>query len=231
MSLGTPNRIRRLQRKLYRKAKDEPAYRFYLLYDKIYREDILYCAYERVKYNRGGPGVDGQTLAEIESAGLGKWLAGIREELRTRTYRAQPVRRAMRPKPGGGERPLGIPDDSGPGGTGCGQTGVGADLRGGYGTVCLWLPAEAQRAGRDTESARTSLCGLHRGGGRRSVQILRYHSTLRTDAVGRSADRGPRRPATDQAMAESSGGRAGWARETAHDGRQETAAAGHRRVG
>ena len=109
MSLGTPNRIRRLQRKLYRKAKDEPAYRFYLLYDKIYREDILYCAYERVKYNRGGPGVDGQTLAEIESAGLGKWLAGIREELRTRTYRAQPVRRAMRPKPGGGERPLGIP--------------------------------------------------------------------------------------------------------------------------
>ena len=53
--------------------------------------------------------MDGQTLAEIESAGLGKWLAGIREELRTRTYRAQPVRRAMRPKPGGGERPLGIP--------------------------------------------------------------------------------------------------------------------------
>jgi len=109
MSLETPNRIRTLQRKLYRKAKDEPAYRFYLLYDKIYREDILYCAYERVKYNRGGPGVDGQTFGEIELAGLGKWLTGIREELRTRTYRAQPVRRAMMPKPGGGERPLGIP--------------------------------------------------------------------------------------------------------------------------
>jgi len=109
MSLETPNRIRTLQRKLYRKAKDEPAYRFYLLYDKIYREDILYCAYERVKYNRGGPGVDGQTFAGIETEGLGKWLAGIREELRTRVYRAQPVRRAMMPKPGGGERPLGIP--------------------------------------------------------------------------------------------------------------------------
>jgi len=109
MSLETPDKIRTLQRKLYGKAKEEPDYRFYLLYDKIYREDILYCAYELVKFNRGAGGVDGQTFAGIESQGLGKWLAEIREELRTKRYKPQPVRRKMISKPGGGERPLGIP--------------------------------------------------------------------------------------------------------------------------
>ncbi len=109
MSLETPEQIRTLQRKLYRKAKEEPDYRFYLLYDKIYREDILYHAYQLVKSNRGAAGVDGQTFEQIESQGLGEWLAGIREELRTKRYKPQPVRRVMIPKPGGGERPLGIP--------------------------------------------------------------------------------------------------------------------------
>jgi len=109
MNLGTPSKIRTLQRKLYRKAKEEPTYRFYLLYDKIYREDILLYAYELAKSNQGAPGVDGETFAAIELKGLGKWLAGIRDELRTRTYQPQPVRRVMIPKPGGGERPLGIP--------------------------------------------------------------------------------------------------------------------------
>jgi len=109
MSLATPSQIRPLPRKLYRKAKEEPDYRFYLLYDKIYREDILYYAYELVKFNRGAAGVDGQTFGEIESGGLGKWLTEIREELRTKRYKPQPVRRVMIPKPGGGERPLGIP--------------------------------------------------------------------------------------------------------------------------
>jgi group II intron reverse transcriptase/maturase len=109
MSLETPDKTRTLQRKLYRKAKEEPDYRFYLLYDKIYREDILYYAYELVKFNRGAVGADGQTFAGIESQGLGKWLAEIREEFRTKRYKPQPVRRVMIPKPGGGERPLGIP--------------------------------------------------------------------------------------------------------------------------
>ena len=109
MNLETPSKIRTLQRKLYRKAKEEPDYRFYLLYDKIYREDILYYAYELVKSNRGSAGVDGQTFTEIEAQGLGRWLTGIREELRTQRYKPQPVRRVMIPKPGGGERPLGIP--------------------------------------------------------------------------------------------------------------------------
>jgi RNA-directed DNA polymerase len=109
MSLTTPSKIRELQIKLYRKAKNEPEYRFYLLYDKIYREDILAHAYELARANKGAPGVDSQSFEDIESRSLGEWLTGIREELRSKTYRPQPVRRVMIPKPGGGERPLGIP--------------------------------------------------------------------------------------------------------------------------
>jgi RNA-directed DNA polymerase len=110
MSLATPIAIRTLQRKLYRKAKADPAFRFYLLYDKIYREDILRHAYALARANAGAPGVDGITFAAIEAAGLEKWLAGLREELVSKTYRADPVRRVMIPKPNGeGERPLGIP--------------------------------------------------------------------------------------------------------------------------
>jgi RNA-directed DNA polymerase len=109
MSLQTPEKIRTLQRKLYAKAKAEPAFRFYLLYDKIWRTDILAHAYALAKANAGAPGVDGVTFAEIEAAGLKEWLAGLTEELRERTYRPQPVRRVLIPKPGGGERPLGIP--------------------------------------------------------------------------------------------------------------------------
>src|SRR5207302_3490496 len=102
-------KIRRLQRKLYLKAKEEPTYRFYLLYDKIYREDILAFAYELAKSNQGASGVDEQSFQEIESQGLEKWLIGIRDELHAKTNKPQPVRRVMIPKPGGGERPLGIP--------------------------------------------------------------------------------------------------------------------------
>ena len=78
MSLATPSKIRELQIKLYRMAKNEPGYRFYMLYDKIYREDILTHAYELARANKGAPGVDGQTFERIESAGLEKWLTGVR---------------------------------------------------------------------------------------------------------------------------------------------------------
>ena len=109
MSLKTPDNIRTFQRKLYFKAKAEPDFRFYLLYDKIYREDILGHAYRLAKSNGGGAGVDGVTFEMVESKGLDEWLSGIREELKAKTYKPQPVRRVMIPKPGGGYRPLGIP--------------------------------------------------------------------------------------------------------------------------
>src|SRR5208337_1845747 len=109
MSLATPDKIRSLQRKLYGKAKAEPDYRFYLLYDKICRADILEHAYALARDNAGAPGVDGIDFKQIEAAGVEKWLAGLREDLVSKTYRPQTVRRVTIPKPGGGERPLGIP--------------------------------------------------------------------------------------------------------------------------
>jgi RNA-directed DNA polymerase len=81
MSLTTPDKIRTFQRKLYCKAKAEPAFRFYVLYDKICREDILHHAYWLARANAGAPGVDEVTFAQIEERGLEAWLAGLREEL------------------------------------------------------------------------------------------------------------------------------------------------------
>jgi RNA-directed DNA polymerase len=109
MSLETSEKIRTLQRKLYRKAKAEPAFRFYVLYDKVCREDILSHAFMLARANAGAPGVDGVTFKQIEAAGVEAWLAGLREDLVLKTYRPDPVRRVTIPKPGGGERPLGIP--------------------------------------------------------------------------------------------------------------------------
>jgi RNA-directed DNA polymerase len=109
MSLATPESIRRLQRKLYFKAKAEPAFRFYLLYDKIHRADILHHAYALARANGGAPGVDEVTFTMIEAAGREEWLSGIQKDLIETTYEPMPVRRVMIPKPGGGERPLGIP--------------------------------------------------------------------------------------------------------------------------
>lgn len=109
--LKTPDNIRELQRKLYRKAKQEKEYRFYLLYDKIYRLDILNHAYRLVKANKGAPGIDGETFGSIEEreGGAEKYLEEIAGTLKRKDYKPQAVRRVNIPKPAGGKRPLGIP--------------------------------------------------------------------------------------------------------------------------
>lgn len=109
--LKTPEEIRELQRKLYRKAKQEKEYRFYLLYDKTYRMDILSHAYRLVKANKGAPGIDGETFDSIEEreGGAEKYLEEIAGELKWKDYRPQAVRRVYIPKAAGGKRPLGIP--------------------------------------------------------------------------------------------------------------------------
>jgi RNA-directed DNA polymerase len=110
MSLSTPERIRTLQRRLYAKAKKEPRYRFYSLYDKISRWDILQHAYHRARANAGAPGVDGVTFEQIEAAGVDAFLREIQRGLQEGTYCADPVRRVEILKSDGkNTRPLGIP--------------------------------------------------------------------------------------------------------------------------
>jgi len=110
MSLRTPLKLKSLHEALYHKAKQEPNYRFYALYDKVWRMDLLTHAYALNRSNGGAPGVDGQTFADIEAYGVERWLTELQEEVRTERYRPQPVRRVMIPKASGsGERPLGLP--------------------------------------------------------------------------------------------------------------------------
>ncbi len=109
MRLATPEKIQKLQRKLYLKAKRESTYRFYALYDKVCRSDVLAHAYALSKSNGGAPGVDRVRFDDIEEYGRERFLAELRSELLEKRYRPDAVLRVMIPKPNGGERPLGIP--------------------------------------------------------------------------------------------------------------------------
>jgi hypothetical protein len=109
MSLPTLPKVQKLREALHAKAKGAPAFRFYALYDKVYRGDVLWVAYRRCLLNGGAAGIDGQTFEDIERYGVTKWRGELAEELRTKTYRPSPVRRVYIPKPDGKQRPLGIP--------------------------------------------------------------------------------------------------------------------------
>lgn len=109
MNLSPPDKVQKLQRALHAKAKGSPGYRFYALYDKLYREDVLAHAYACCQANGGAAGVDGRTFADIEAYGRERWLGELSQQLRTRTYRPAAVRRVWIPKPDGTKRPLGIP--------------------------------------------------------------------------------------------------------------------------
>jgi RNA-directed DNA polymerase len=109
MNLATPESVQKLQTALHDKAKKSPDFRFYALYDKVYRQDVLTFAYECCKANGGAAGVDDQTFEDIEAYGVERWLDERMQELKSRTYRPLPVRRVYIPKPGGNQRPLGIP--------------------------------------------------------------------------------------------------------------------------
>ena len=110
MSLATPEIIQKLQAALHDKAKKSPDFRFYALYDKVYRRDVLSYAYACCKANGGVAGVDNQTLEDIEAYGAERWLDELMQELKDRTYQPLAVRRVYIPKPGSSkQRPLGIP--------------------------------------------------------------------------------------------------------------------------
>ena len=107
-NLSTPKTVQKLQKALHAKAKAEAGYRFYALYDKISRDDILAHAYAQCRSNKGAPGVDGQDFADIETYGAERWLGELALALREESYQPDPIRRVFIPKANGKLRPLGI---------------------------------------------------------------------------------------------------------------------------
>ena len=108
-NLSTPESVQKLRAALHAKAKQVPSFRFYALYDKLYRAEVLAHAYERCRANGGAEGVDGQRFEQIQAYGQEQWLGELAQELKEKKYQAQAIRRVYIPKPNGQLRPLGIP--------------------------------------------------------------------------------------------------------------------------
>ena len=147
-----PVKVGKLQTALHTKAKNSPDYRFYALYDKVYRRDVLEWAFVRCLRNGGVPGVNGQRLTGLTKLGRDQWLDELAEELRKGTYQPQPVRRAFIPKADGKQRPLGIPLHQRPCGTDGYDAGLGTDFRGRLGARTTRLSPGTQRPGRRSPS-------------------------------------------------------------------------------
>jgi retron-type reverse transcriptase len=109
VSLQAPTKLQKLQQALHAKAKGSPDFRFYALYDKFYRQDVLAHAWRLARSNGGKPGVDGEDFCDIEADGVERWLGELAQALKEKGYRASPVRRVYIPRPNGKQRPLGIP--------------------------------------------------------------------------------------------------------------------------
>lgn len=182
VSLRTPDKIRRLQRTLYVTAKQALARRFHVLYDKVWREDILAHAYALSRANGGAPDVDGETFADIEAAGRDHWLGALREEVRSGRYTPQPVRRVMIPKASGvGQRPLGIPTIRDRVVHAAAVLILEPIFEAGLRRLGLRVPSEAERARGGAPGLPRNRQRTHRGRGRRPAEVLRHDSALRPD--------------------------------------------------
>ena len=175
-NLSTPGSIQKLQMALHAKAKAEPGFRFYALYDKIYREDILAHAWAQCRSNQGAPGVDGKDFADVETYGVQRWLGELALALREEKYKPDPIRRVFIPKANSKLRPLGI-----------------STLRD---RVCMTaamlvldpifeadLPAGQKRPVGDCRRGRHAVSQPPGSGGRRPAGLLRQHSTRRPHAL------------------------------------------------
>ena len=171
MSLPMLESTQKLRAALQAKAKGQSSFRFDSLYDKVSRKDVLWDAWCRCRHNGGAPGVDGQTFADIEQSGVEEWSNGLAEELRTKTYQPQAVRRPPQQKDPHPESrweaaAAGHPDDQRPSHPDCGADCAGADFRGRLATRAVRLPGRTQRTRCGAGGPRVAVPGPYGGGGR-----------------------------------------------------------------
>src|SRR5271168_4097924 len=173
--LSTPNSVQKLQTALHAKAKAEPGYRFYALYDKIGREDILARAYAQCRSNKGAPGVDRQDFEAVEAYGVERWLGELALALRQETYRPDPIRRVYIPKANGKLRHLNL---AGSGLHDSSDAGAGADLRSRSSIGTLRLPSRAQRSTGGGRGGRAAVPWPPGSRGRRPRGLLGHRFIL-----------------------------------------------------